>query len=91
MLNRMEIDLANQLTDRIRTAVRDTLDTARRGNMPEQDAILMVLTVLMSEAATGLLAYGASEKAVTDMAAMSYRGIAKQLKALEARQAKARH
>jgi archaellum component FlaG (FlaF/FlaG flagellin family) len=53
--------------------------------MPEQDAIMMVLTVLMTEAVSGLLAYGATEKAILKMASMSCREIERQLEAIKAR------
>ena len=88
MTSRMEVDLAQLMSGRVRELVCDVLDTAKRGGISRRDRMLMVLTVLLSEAITGLIVTGISEADTVDMHVMAYREIEKRVKVAEAQLAR---
>lgn len=88
----LEIDIANMLSDRISTAMRDAADTARRGGLSKRDTMTMMITVLMAQAVTGLLTAKYTELEAVQLTSDTYREIVKtMLRAREMARAAAKH
>jgi hypothetical protein len=73
-------------SQRLRALASDTLDTSRRGGMRRSNAMMLVLTVMLTETVTGWVSHGAGEDEMLEACRLACRDIEPKVKkAMKAR------